>query len=114
MLTACTAGDGPAVAGLPSDAFERSYAVGYDVAAAERCGETIDAGAVRYRLVENLKGRGYDEATAEKGGRTFDKTRAELTRKLKTQPEFCVSQYALSPEALALYRKGEFPADPRD
>jgi hypothetical protein len=106
-LTGCAAGGSGGV-GLPAYEFEQAYAVGLDVAAAERCGDTVDAGLVRYNLVENAKRRGQPDAIAEKAGRAFDKTKAEYTRRLAKTPEFCVSQYNVSSETLALYQKGEF------
>ena len=107
-LSACAENIGSAVVGLPAEDFDRAYVAGLDIAAAQRCGVAVDAGVVRINLVEDAKRRGRNDATAEKAGRAFDKTRAEFARKLQSRPEFCVSQYAVSPEALALYRKGEF------
>ena len=109
-LSACAATVGSAIVGLPAEDFDRAHVTGLDIAAAERCGVTVDAGGVRANLVEDTKRRGRDDATAEKAGRAFDKTRAEFTRKLQSRPEFCVSEYAVAPETLALYRKGEFSA----
>jgi hypothetical protein len=106
-ITGCAMG-GSGVVGLPADEFERAYAVGLDVAAAERCGDAVDAGLVRYGLVESAKRRGQPDSIAEKVGRAFDKTRAEYTRRLTKAPEFCVAQYNVSRETLALYQKGEF------
>jgi Tfp pilus assembly protein PilX len=94
--------------GLPPDEFQLAYAAGYDIAAAERCGETIDAGLVRYNLVQDIKRRGMDDAVASKAGHAFDKTRSEFARKLQSRPDYCVTEYALSRDTLALYRKGEF------
>jgi hypothetical protein len=106
-LTGCAAG-GSGVVGLPADEFEQAYAVGLDVAAAERCGDPVDAGLVRYNLVENARRRGQPDAIAEKAGRAFDKTKAEYASRLAKAPEFCISQYNVSRETLALYQKGEF------
>ncbi len=96
--------------GLPAEEFERAYAAGYDVAAAERCGAAVDAGAVRHALVTDAERRGQGADIAGKAGRTFDKTRAEFTRKLKSRPDYCVTEYAVTPEQLAQYAKGEFSA----
>ena len=57
LLAACTGPGSSAVVGLPPEEFDRAYAAGYDIAAAERCGETIDAGLVRYNLVQDIKRR---------------------------------------------------------
>lgn len=100
-----------AVVGLPPEEFERAFAAGYDVAAADRCGDAVDAGLVRYHLVENAKRRGLDEAAADKAGRAFDKTRSEFARKLQARPEYCVTDYAVTRDTLALYQKGEFSAE---
>ncbi len=94
--------------GLPADEFERAYAAGYDVAAAERCGAAIDAGAVRHALVTDVERRGLAPGIADKAGRTFDKTRSEFTRKLKSRPDYCVTEFAMPPEQLAKYIKGDF------
>jgi CRISPR/Cas system-associated exonuclease Cas4 (RecB family) len=96
--------------GLPGSEFERAYAAGYDVAAAERCGAPVDAGLVRSKLVEAMKHEELDAVTVDKAGRTFDKTRSEFTRKLQSRPEYCVSEYAVPRESLARYEKGEFSA----
>ncbi len=109
-LSACAATFGSAVVGLPAEDFDRAYLVGLDIAAAQRCGVTVDAGGVRAHLVEDAKRRGRDDATSEKAGRAFDKTRAEFARKLQSRPEYCVSEYAVAPETLALYGKGQFSA----
>jgi hypothetical protein len=94
--------------GLPPSDFERAYAAGYDVAAAERCGQAVDAGLVRHNLVEGMKQQNLDPAIVEKAGRTFDKTRTEFTRKLRSRPDYCVTEYAIPRERLAQYEKGEF------
>jgi hypothetical protein len=110
LIAACTAPGGSAVVGLPPEEFNLAYAAGYDIAAAERCGETIDAGLVRYNLVEDVKRRGLGDGIADKTGRAFDKTRSEFARKLEARPDYCVTEYAVSRDTLALYRKGEFSA----
>ena len=110
LTAACTAPGGSAVVGLPPEEFNRAYAAGYDIAAAERCGETIDAGVVRYNLVEDVKRRGLGDGIADKTGHAFDKTRSEFARKLQARPDYCVTEYAVSRDTLALYRKGEFSA----
>lgn len=107
-LAACGSTGDSGMVGLPPSEFERAYAAGYDVATAERCGQPIDAGLVRHNLVESLNQQNLDPATIEKAGRTFDKTRAEFTRKLRSRPEYCVSEYAIPRERLAQYEKGEF------
>jgi hypothetical protein len=96
--------------GLPADEFERAYAAGYDVAAAERCGAAIDAGAVRHALVTDVERRGLGSDIAGKAGRTFDKTRSEFTRKLQSRPDYCVTEFAMSPDQLAKYAKGDISA----
>lgn len=108
FLIACTGFSPDAIVGLPADDFQRAYAAGYDVAAAERCGEALDAGLIRYRLVEDAKRRGLTDADADTAGRTFDKTRAEFSRKLQSRPDYCVAEYSVSRETLSLYQKGEF------
>ncbi len=110
LLAACTGPGSSAVVGLPPEEFDRAYAAGYDIAAAERCGETIDAGLVRYNLVQDIKRRNLGDAVADKAGRAFDKTRSEFARKLQARPDYCVTEYAVSRDTLALYRKGEFSA----
>jgi CRISPR/Cas system-associated exonuclease Cas4 (RecB family) len=109
-LTACASSFDSGMAGLPASEFDRAYAAGYDVAAAERCGVPVDAGLVRNNLVETMKREGLDAANVDKAGRTFDKTRAEFTRKLQSRPEYCVTEYAIPRESLARYEKGEFSA----
>ncbi len=111
LLSACTGPGGSAVVGLPPDEFNRAYAAGYDIAAAERCGEPIDAGLVRYKLVEDIKRRGLGDAVADKAGHAFDKTRSEFARKLQSRPDYCVTEYALSRDTLAQYRNGGFSAE---
>jgi hypothetical protein len=96
--------------GLPAEEFERAYAAGYDVAAAERCGAAIDAGAIRHALVTDVERRGNPPGTADKAGRAFDKTRSEFTQKLHARPDYCVTEYAVPKERLAQYAKGEFSA----
>jgi hypothetical protein len=108
-LTACGGPGDSGMVGLPPSQFERAYAAGYDVAAAERCGQAIDAGLVRHNLIAGIQREGMDPVIVEKAGRTFDKTRAEFTRKLQTRPEYCVTEYAVPRERLAQYEKGEFP-----
>jgi hypothetical protein len=108
LLAACAGSGSSAVVGLPDEEFQRAYAAGFDVAAAERCGEDIDAGLIRYKLVESVKKRGLGDTVADKAGRTFDKTRSEFANKLQSRPDYCVSEYAVSRETLALYQKGEF------
>ena len=98
--------------GLPAAEFDRAYAAGYDVAAAERCGAEIDAGLVRSNLVEGAKRRGLTESAADKAGRAIDKTRSEFRRKLLGRPEFCVSEYAVSSDTLAEYQKGQVSSAP--
>lgn len=110
LLTGCAGSGGSAMVGLPAGEFERAYAAGYDVAAAERCGAAIDAGAVRHALVTDAERRGLAPGIADKAGRTFDKTRSEFTRKLKSRPDYCVAEYAISPEQLARYKQGDFSA----
>lgn len=110
LLSACTGLGGSAVVGLPPDEFDRAYAAGYDIAAAERCGEIIDAGFVRYNLVEDVKRRGLGDAVADKAGHAFDKTRSEFARKLQGRTDYCVTEYALSRDTLAQYRRGDFSA----
>lgn len=107
-LGACGGAGDSGMVGLPPSEFERAYAAGYDVAAAERCGQPIDAGLVRHNLIVGMKQRDLDPSTIEKAGRTFDKTRAEFTRKLRSRPEYCVTEYAIPRERLAQYEKGEF------
>ncbi len=111
-LAACAGPDGSAVVGLPAAEFNRAYAAGYDVAAAERCGASVDAGLVRYNLVEDVKRRGLDDAVSDKAGRAFDKTRSEFNRKLQSRPDFCVTEYAVTQDTLARYQKGEFSPEP--
>ena len=111
LLTACAGQGGSAVVGLPSEEFGRAYTAGYDVAAAERCGQAVDPGRVRHNLVEDVKRRGLDPAIADKSSRAFDKTRGEFTRKLQSRPDYCVTEFAVSQETLAEYQKGEFSAD---
>ena len=94
--------------GLPPTEFQRAYAAGYDVAAAERCGQAVAAGRVRHNLVEAMKQQNVAPEIVEKAGRTFDKTRAEFTQKLRSRPEYCVTEYAIPSERLAQYEKGEF------
>jgi hypothetical protein len=96
--------------GLPPEEFERAYAAGYDIAAAERCGAALDAGAVRHALVTDVERRGHPTGIADKAGRAFDKTRTEFTQKLHARPDYCVTEYAVPPERLAQYAKGEFSA----
>ncbi|OYW54632.1 MAG: hypothetical protein B7Y80_06220 [Hyphomicrobium sp. 32-62-53] len=108
LLSACAGSGGSGMVGLPADEFERAYAAGYDVAAAERCGANIDAGAVRHALVTDVERRGHPSGIADKAGRTFDKTRSEFTQKLHARPDYCVTEYAVPPERLAQYAKGEF------
>lgn len=110
LLTGCAGSGGSAMVGLPADIFDRAYAAGYDVAAAERCGAEIDAGHVRHTLVTDIQRRGLDPGIADKAGRAFDKTRSEFTGKLHARPDYCVTEYAVSPELLAQYQKGEFSA----
>ncbi len=97
-LAACAGPFESGMVGLSASEFDRAYAAGYDVAAAERCGAPVDAGLVRNNLVEAMKRD------------TFDKTRAEFTRKLQSRPEYCVTEYAIPRESLARYEKGEFSA----
>lgn len=106
----CAGAGGSGMASLPAEDFERAYAAGYDIAAAERCGAVIDAGAVRHALVTDAERRGLGPELAAKTGRTFDMTRTEFTLKLKSRPDYCVTEYAVSPEQLAQYAKGEFSA----
>ncbi len=108
LLAACA--NGSAMVGLPAEDFERAYAAGYDVAAAERCGAAVDAGRIRHALVEDVRRRGGQPPVADKAGRTFDKTRSEFASKLQARPDFCVTEYAVTPERLAQYDKGEFSA----
>lgn len=110
LIAACTMPGGSAVVGLPPEEFNRAYAAGYDIAAAERCGEPIDAGLVRYNLVQDAKRRGLGDEIADKTGRAFDKTRSEFARKLQARPDYCVTEYAVSRDTLAHYRQGEFSA----
>jgi hypothetical protein len=110
LMAACAGSS--AVVGLPSQEFDRAYAAGYDVAAAERCGEPVDSGLVRHNLVEDVKRRGLDASVADKAGRTYDKTRSEFARKLRSRPEFCVTEYAVARETFAQYQKGEFATRP--
>jgi hypothetical protein len=110
LLTACAGSGGSAMVGLPAEEFDRAYAAGYDVAAAERCGAAVDAGHIRHALVEDVKRRGADPTVADKAGRAFDKTRSEFTGKLQARPDYCVTEYAVPPERLAQYNKGEFSA----
>ena len=109
-LAACAGPFESGMVGLSASEFNRAYATGYDVAAAERCGTSIDAGLVRNNLVEAMKREGLDDDTVIKAGQTFDKTRAEFTRKLQSRPEYCVTEYAVPRETLARYEKGEFSA----
>jgi hypothetical protein len=109
-LAACAGPFESGMVGLSASEFDRAYAAGYDVAAAERCGAPVDAGLVRNNLVEAMKREGLDPDTLDKAGRTFDKTRAEFTRKLQSRPEYCVTEYAIPRESLARYEKGEFSA----
>lgn len=110
LQSACAGSVGSPVSGLPADEFNRAYAAGYDIAAAERCGAAVDAGLVRYNLVEDVKRRGLDPALADKSGLAFDKTRAEFARKLKARPDYCVTEYTVTGATLAQYQKGEFSA----
>lgn len=110
LLTGCAGSGGSGMVGLPAEEFERAYAAGYDVAAAERCGAAIDAGAVRHALVTDAERRGQEPGVADRAGRAFDKTRSEFTRKLHARPDYCVTEYTVSPELLAQYQKGEFSA----
>jgi hypothetical protein len=105
LIAACTASGGSAVVGLPPEEFNRAYAAGYDIAAAERCGETIDAGLVRYNLVEDVKRRGMGDGIADKTGRAFDKTRSEFARKLQARPDYCVTEYAVARHSCALSQR---------
>ena len=109
-VAACAGPFESGMVGLPGSEFERAYAAGYDVAAAERCGAPVDAGLVRSKLVEAMKHEELDAVTVDKAGRTFDKTRSEFTRKLQSRPEYCVSEYAVPRGSLARYEKGEFSA----
>jgi hypothetical protein len=109
-VAACAGPFESGMVGLPASEFDRAYAAGYDVAAAERCGAPVDAGLVRNNLIEAMKREGLDAVTVDKAGRTFDKTRAEFTRKLQSRPEYCVTEYAVPRESLARYEKGEFSA----
>lgn len=110
VLAGCGAMTSSAVVGLPKEDFDRAYAAGYDVAAAEHCGAAVDPGLVRHNLIQDMKRRGLSDDLADKAGRAFDKTRAEFARKARSKPDFCVTEYAVSPETLALYQKGEFSA----
>lgn len=110
LLSACAGSVGSGMVGLPAEEFERAFAAGYDVAAAERCGAAIDAGAVGHALVTDVERRGHPPGIADKAGRTFDKTRSEFTQKLRARPDYCVTEYAVPPERLAQYAKGEFSA----
>ncbi len=94
--------------GVPEADFERAFTAGLDVAAAERCGAPVDAGLVRYNLVEDAKRRGLPAGQADKAGVAFDKTRAEYSQRLQADPSFCATGYTPVPERLALYQKGEF------
>lgn len=107
-LAACGATGDSGMVGLPPTEFQRAYAAGYDVAAAERCGRAVDAGRVRHNLVEGMKQQNVAPEIVEKAGRTFDKTRTEFTQKLRSRPEYCVTEYAIPSERLAQYEKGEF------
>lgn len=107
LSAGCAAGTS-GVPGLPSEEFDRAYRAGLDIAAAERCGVPVDAGLVRYNLVEDSKRRGVTPEIAEKSGRAFDKTRAEYRLKLYRKPQFCVSEYDVSVSQLTLYQQGEF------
>ncbi len=107
-LAACGATGDSGMMGLPPTEFQRAYAAGYDVAAAERCGQAVDAGRVRHNLVEGMKQQNVAPELVEKAGRTFDKTRTEFTQKLQSRPEYCVAEYAVPAERLAQYEKGEF------
>jgi hypothetical protein len=60
--------------------------------------------------LEDAKRRGLGDEIADKTGSAFDKTRSEFARKLQARPDYCVTEYTLSRETLALYRKGEFSA----
>jgi hypothetical protein len=94
-VAACGSG-GSGVVGLPAEDFDRAYTAGLDVAAAERCGAGVDAGLVRYNLVEDAKRRGLAADVAEKSGRAFDKTRMEFAQRLAQRPDYCVSGYAVN------------------
>jgi hypothetical protein len=110
IVSGCAGSGGSGMVGLPASEFERAYAAGYDVAAAERCGAAIDAGAVRYALVTDVERRGLTSDIADKAGRTFDKTRSEFASKLKSRPDYCVTEFQMSPEQLAKYNKGDIAA----
>lgn len=107
MIAGC-AGGSSGVVGLPAADFERAYKAGLDVAAAERCGAAVDAGLVRYNLVEDAKRRGMPPEVAEKSGRAFDKTRSEFALKLAKKPDYCIRNYNVSAAQLALYQNGQF------
>lgn len=109
-MAACSASSG--IPGLPTPEFARSFAAGLDVAAAERCGESVDAGLVRYNLVEYGKRSGLPAHQAEKAGLAFDKTRSEYAHKLAADPAYCTRDHTPTQERLALYQKGEFPDPP--
>lgn len=114
LLSAALSGCGGAsgIPGLPAPDFERAFAAGLDVAAAERCGSGVDAGLVRHNLVENSKRRGLSGSEAEKAGLAFDKTRQEYGAKLASDPAYCVRAYADGQDRLARYQKGDFPDYP--
>jgi hypothetical protein len=106
-VAACSASGG--VTGLPSAAFDRAFATAMAVTAAEHCGEPVDAGAIRSKLLEyELRGGGTADE-ARKAGLAFDKTRAEYKLKLTAQHEFCATEYQPNPLQLAAYTRGEFP-----
>lgn len=112
MCAACSSAPQSGIPGLPDADFERAFQAGLDVAAAERCGGSLDGGAVRYHLVEDAKRRGLSDAVADRAGVAFDKTRSEYAQRLAGQSAFCVSSYVAPEARLAGYAKGEFPAPP--
>jgi hypothetical protein len=105
-VTACSSPDGGT--GLQPSQFDLAFAAGLAVAAAERCGLAVDAGRVRYEIVQSLLKSGADETLAERAGRAFDKTRSEYSDRLASRPDYCVTEFEADPDRLLAMEEGRF------
>ena len=68
LAVAACGSDGSGVVGLPAEDFDRAYTAGLDVAAAERCGAGVDAGLVRYNLVEDASAEDWPRMSRRNPG----------------------------------------------